>query len=92
MLSCKEIGKLLSQGIDRKLTLREKIGLKLHLVICKTCSCYEKQLQFIACSARRLMQSNKKGQGILSLSSEAEIRITRSIKQQLDEEPQKKSE
>ncbi len=90
MLSCKEVGELLSQGIDRKLKLREKVSLKLHLVICKTCSCYEKQLQFVAHSAHRLMRSNKDGQGIPPLSDEAGIRITRNIKQQLNEEQQQK--
>ncbi|MCF6324390.1 MAG: zf-HC2 domain-containing protein [Gammaproteobacteria bacterium] len=84
MLSCKEIGELLSQGIDRKLSLREKWGLKFHLFICKTCSCYDKQLQFIARSARRLMQPEKDNQGIPPLSNEAEARINNAIKQRLD--------
>ncbi len=92
MLSCKEVGELVSQGIDRKLSLREKIGLKMHLFICKTCSCYDKQLQFIARSARRLMQSNKTGQGIPPLSQMVGARINSTIKQQLDDEQQKRPE
>jgi len=86
MLSCKEIGELLSQAMDRKLSFRERLGLKFHLFICKTCSCYDKQLQFIARSARRLMQPKKDNQGIPPLSNEAEARINNAIKQRLDKE------
>ncbi len=84
MLSCKKIGELLSQAMDRKLSFREQLALKFHLFICKTCSCYDKQLQFIARSARRLMQPEKDNQGIPPLSHEAEVRINNAIKQRLD--------
>ena len=89
MRSCKEIGELLSQGIDRELSFRERLGLKFHLLMCKTCSSYDKQLQFIARSARRLMQPGKENQGIPPLSDEANGRITNTIKQQLDDENKK---
>ncbi len=92
MLSCKEIGELLSQAMDRKLSFRERLGLKLHLFICKTCSCYDRQLQFIARSARRLMQPEKDNQGIPPLSNEAETRINNAIKQRLDNEKKKNDE
>jgi len=91
MLSCKEVGELLSQGLDRKLSFRERLSLKMHLLICKTCSCYEKQLQFIARSARRLMQSNRDGEGIPPLSEEAGARIASQIKQQLDDNKEEKT-
>jgi len=90
MLSCKQIGELLSQGLDRKLSLSERIKLKFHLIICKTCSCYDKQLQFVARSARRLMQPDKDNQGIPPLSDDASTRISDTIKQQLDKEENKK--
>ncbi len=83
MLSCKEVGELLSLRLDRKLTFKERIGLKLHLLICKTCNCYQKQLQFVTRSARRLMASDKAQQGIPPLSEAAEKRINSSIQQQI---------
>ena len=90
MLSCKQTGELLSQGLDRKLSLSERIKLKFHLIICRTCSCYDKQLQFVARSARRLMQPDKDSQGIPPLSDDASTRISDTIKQQLDKEENKK--
>ncbi len=89
MLSCKEIGELLSQAMDRKLSFKEQLGLKFHLFICKTCSCYDKQLQFVARSARRLMQPGKENQGIPTLSDDASKRLSNTIKQQLDQENKK---
>jgi len=86
MLSCKETGELLSQEMDRKLSFSERLGLRFHLFICKTCSCYDKQLQFVARSARRLMRPDKENQGIPPLSNEAGSRISSAIKQQLDKE------
>jgi len=90
MLSCKEIGELLSQGLDRKLSFTDRLRVRFHLIICKTCSCYDKQLQFVARSARRLMQPDKDNQGIPPLSDKASTRITDTIKQQLDKAENKK--
>ncbi len=88
MLSCKAIGELLSQKLDRRLSLRERLRLKFHLLICKTCRCYEKQLKFIAHAVQRLMQSSD-GAGMPPLSEEAGRRINRNIRQQLNEENSK---
>ena len=87
MLSCKEVGELLSQELDRKLSLRDRLRLKFHLLICKTCSCYEQQLKFIARSVQRLMQSSD-GAGMPPLSEEAGRRINSNIREQLNEEKQ----
>ena len=52
MLSCKESAQLMSQGMDRSLSLRERIGLRLHLLLCYGCRNARQQLRFIrrACS------------------------------------------
>lgn len=47
MLSCKEVTHLLSDGQDRKLTMTERINLKIHLTMCKGCSNYRKQMEFL---------------------------------------------
>ena len=45
---CKEIVPILSQSQDRKLTLREKIMLKLHLAACNPCVRYLKQINSLS--------------------------------------------
>lgn len=55
MLSCKEVTHLLSESQDRKLALSERMHLGLHLTMCKGCSRYKKQLQFIQRACKELI-------------------------------------
>ena len=47
MLSCKDASQLISEGLDRNLSLREKIGLRLHLWMCDSCRLFEKQMSYL---------------------------------------------
>jgi hypothetical protein len=53
MLSCKETSMLLSQAQERRLGIRERIGLQLHLLLCDGCTNFRKQLDFIRTAVRR---------------------------------------
>ena len=54
MLSCKQVTELVSARQDRKLTLSERLGMVLHLMICGLCRKYKRQIDFITRAARRL--------------------------------------
>lgn len=54
MLSCKETSRLLSQGEDRPLAFGERVGLRLHLMICAGCRNAGVQLRFLRRAMRRL--------------------------------------
>lgn len=45
MLSCKQSSQIISASLDRQLTTRERLALKLHLLICKYCNRFNLQLQ-----------------------------------------------
>jgi len=47
MYKCKEIIELTSKGMDISLPWATRMEMKLHFLMCKTCSQYAKQLQFI---------------------------------------------
>ena len=47
MLSCKEVTRLVSQGLDRRLRFAERVRLRLHLAICDGCANFRKQLGFL---------------------------------------------
>ncbi len=47
MLSCKEANRLMSEEMDRKLSLGERIGLKLHVSMCDGCANARKQMSVI---------------------------------------------
>ena len=44
MLSCREISELASKSLDTKLTLRQRLGLGVHLRMCDQCARYRRQL------------------------------------------------
>ena len=46
-LSCREASRLISQGMDRRLSFAEKIALRLHLGICDACTRFGRQVEFI---------------------------------------------
>lgn len=44
MLSCKEATRLVSEGLDRELPFWRRMGLRLHVVMCRGCSRYTRQI------------------------------------------------
>lgn len=52
MRSCREITALVSQGLDKKLSWRERFAVWLHVMICARCRNFQKQTQFIRNAAR----------------------------------------
>ena len=57
MLNCKEVTRLISESFDRNLSLRERFGLRLHVMMCSTCRLF-RQIQrrihnaIVACGRR----------------------------------------
>ncbi|MDE1943831.1 MAG: zf-HC2 domain-containing protein [Betaproteobacteria bacterium] len=54
MLNCKEATTLMSRGMDGKLTLWQKAGLRLHLMACDGCTHFSRQIGFLREALRRL--------------------------------------
>ena len=44
MLSCKEATRLVSEGLDRELPFWQRLGLRLHVVMCRGCSRFARQI------------------------------------------------
>ena len=53
-LSCRQVVHLLSQRQDRKLSLSEKLSLRLHLLICRGCRSTDAHFTFLRTTARRI--------------------------------------
>ena len=84
MLSCKDVTRLLSESMDRSLPLGKRIGVRLHLLICKFCARYMRQLLLIRETAMRLAATvGAPGESFGdTLSEEARERIRQFIKNQ----------
>jgi hypothetical protein len=53
-LSCREASHLVSEGLDRRLGLRERIALRVHLAICDGCTEFSKQIAFLRKALQQL--------------------------------------
>ena len=48
MMNCQQTSQLLSQGLDRPLSFRERLALRLHLLMCEACRRFGRQLRFLS--------------------------------------------
>jgi hypothetical protein len=46
-LTCKEASRLISDGMDRHLSMAERIRLRFHVGICDACARFTSQVQFL---------------------------------------------
>lgn len=53
MKSCKDITALVSASLDRKLSLRERLQVRIHLAYCTGCTRFEQQMKFMRRAFRR---------------------------------------
>ncbi|MFZ0827630.1 MAG: zf-HC2 domain-containing protein [Verrucomicrobiia bacterium] len=77
--NCKAATRLQSDALDRKLPLRQQMGLRLHLLLCKWCRRYGKQLNFL----RRVVREHPDelaGPVPQGLSAEAQERIRQKLR------------
>jgi hypothetical protein len=81
MLSCKDVTQLLSESMDATLPVGKRIGVRLHLLICKFCARYKRQLLLIRETARRLAAIEEAPglPGGETLSAEARERIRKTL-------------
>lgn len=47
MLPCREVTRLVSQGLDRDLGFGERVALRVHFAICKGCRNFDRQMELL---------------------------------------------
>ncbi len=82
MLNCKQTSLLVSQSLDRPLTWRERMAVRMHLWICVYCRRFMQQLKLIRQQMSR-WQEQEVSRTDITLPQPAKDRIT----QQLDTQP-----
>lgn len=53
MLRCREVSKLVSESMERRLPLRQRMELRMHLMLCRLCSGFARQVSFLRTAAHR---------------------------------------
>ena len=52
--TCREVHRLTSEGLDRELSMGEKVRVRMHLLVCNACRNFNVQMQLIRRAMRRL--------------------------------------
>ena len=76
-LNCKEAVRLQSDALDRPLSPAQRAGLRLHLLLCKWCRRYGRQIKFLRIVARDCDHVREPAQ---PLPAAARERIRRALK------------
>ncbi len=82
MISCKDITRLISDSMDRSIPLGKRVGVRIHLLLCRFCARYERQLLLIRQTAKRLVAMEETDEGSIpgALSEDARERIRQSLR------------
>ena len=75
MLNCKQIIELTSQKMETQLPLLSRLEMKIHLLLCKTCRRYGRQLSVI----QKALTTMDNKSSTEHLSTEAKQRISRKL-------------
>lgn len=79
MLSCKEATKLVSENLDRGLSLWRRLGLRFHVFMCKGCSAYRHQVESLHTAVSEHYSADQFAKHGDDLSNEALERIKQSL-------------
>ncbi len=84
--TCELTVKILSESMERRLTLRERINIRVHLWICLWCVWYFEHLQLMRTTIRTKAEQvpNLDSSSLPSLSSAARERMKQSLNQSPD--------
>ena len=79
--NCREASRLQSEALDHALSPMQQLGLRLHLVLCKWCRRYGKQLRFLRGAAHE-HQDQVADAAPQTLSPTARERLKRALRDQ----------
>ncbi|MEJ2347388.1 MAG: zf-HC2 domain-containing protein [Gammaproteobacteria bacterium] len=83
MISCKDVSELVSASLDRRLSNWERFKVRTHLMICKGCVNFSKQMKVLRIATRRLAEGGEAGGSTqVRLSEEARSRIRGAMQEQ----------
>ncbi len=79
IFSCKQASQMVSESMDRPLRLRERVTLRMHLLMCSFCTRFVRQMRVLRRAVVQLGQATPESSVLpqVSLSTEARARISR---------------
>ncbi len=84
MLTCKDASHLVSENLERRLSFRERWGLRMHLWICVNCRRFERQMNFMHAALRTLGKRAEVADDSAEFPPEARERIRKALAERID--------
>ena len=60
-LDCKEVSRLISEGLDQAMPAPERARLRYHFVICQTCRTVDEQMKFLRRAVKEMDKEPQPG-------------------------------
>lgn len=81
MLTCEEASKLISEAMDHTLPFLERVNLRLHILLCKVCPTYMRQLHLLRDLLRKWASYSGRFLSDKELSPESKAKIKERLRQ-----------
>lgn len=81
IFNCREVTRRVSESLDRKLPLWQRVGIKIHFLMCKLCPEAKRQMLFIREAIRLLTLESSALEPEVSLSPEAREKIKLALRE-----------
>lgn len=78
---CKEVTRMVSDSMDRDLPLIQRMKMRMHLVMCKYCSRFEKQLALLRKASQSLATHRPEPDASPVLPRDARDRIKKALRE-----------
>lgn len=83
MFNCRKVTQMVSESLDRKLPLHKRLGLWMHMRMCRFCSRFKKQLYLLTKIMPQLSHHLSDELQLPPLSAETRNRMERAIQKNL---------
>ncbi len=81
MLSCREATQMVSESMDRKLPFQDRVLIRMHLLMCRYCSRFSKQMKILRNVSRAHAEHSEEFEPYDVLRDEVRTRIVDLMKQ-----------
>jgi len=81
MFNCKEVTRMVSESLDRESSFYHRVGIRIHLLMCKFCSRYRRQLLILRDVIHLYTTHSEKIEPSIALPLEAKARIKSAMSQ-----------
>ena len=82
MFCCKDVSQKISESMDRTLPLHHRMFIRIHILMCKYCSRFRRQLLLLREAAQKMDLSPEALAAAVGLSPEARERMKKAIEAQ----------